>query len=492
MHDVLIIGSGFGGAMAALQLASSGANVTLLERGPWRDTLPLQDTGIENKAPLPQGWRFFSHALLRAHHPLLPAAGLSLHRHGLLELFAGKDIRVVCTSSVGGGSHAYGGLNARPLQADYWDDIADGLHSQLLEPHYQAAMALMGAVSPQDGYLPTAPAIVPPLMDSPFVDVDDHHKPAWAYLMPEKHGQGKQREWRGLQRREAVFEQEGPFGSPQGGKTTLDIACLLPAMEHGLKVQDNCEVLSIRQGRHGYIVSCRCRQTGKITEQSSARLILAAGTLNTVKLLLHSRAQGKLAGMPALGRGFAANADVMAWWPVNTAGANHPAHGIYQRLFRHRDDRQGPLMLQAGMAGLHALPLPAFIKKRMQQDLFIAAMGIDDASGVLSWQNGRLHMAYNKNQPIYQRIDEHLAKLAQLSGRRLFKGATPTTVHPVGGAIAGSSGKTAVVNGYGEVYGLPGLYIADGSALPAATGSPPSMTIAAWARHVAEGISRRG
>jgi cholesterol oxidase len=44
----------------------------------------------------------------------------------------------------------------------------------------------------------------------------------------------------------------------------------------------------------------------------------------------------------------------------------------------------------------------------------------------------------------------------------------------------------------GEVYGNPGLFIADASALPAAAGTPPSLTIAAWAHHVADGLAQRG
>jgi len=39
--DTLVIGSGFGGAVVAHRLAAAGERVTLLERGPWRDTTPL-------------------------------------------------------------------------------------------------------------------------------------------------------------------------------------------------------------------------------------------------------------------------------------------------------------------------------------------------------------------------------------------------------------------------------------------------------------------
>ena len=55
--DVVVIGSGFGGSIAANRLAATGMEVLLLERGPWRDTLPIRSLGIEAREPLPCGWR---------------------------------------------------------------------------------------------------------------------------------------------------------------------------------------------------------------------------------------------------------------------------------------------------------------------------------------------------------------------------------------------------------------------------------------------------
>lgn len=52
--EVLIIGSGFGGAVAAQRLAAAGREVVMLERGPWRDTVPNRSLGLKNLVPLPQ------------------------------------------------------------------------------------------------------------------------------------------------------------------------------------------------------------------------------------------------------------------------------------------------------------------------------------------------------------------------------------------------------------------------------------------------------
>ena len=61
--DVLIIGSGFGGSVAASRLADTGMSITVLERGPWRDTKAARNMGIGERSSLPYEWSFYSHML---------------------------------------------------------------------------------------------------------------------------------------------------------------------------------------------------------------------------------------------------------------------------------------------------------------------------------------------------------------------------------------------------------------------------------------------
>ncbi len=499
MNDFLIIGSGFGGSVAALELARAGARVTLLERGPWRETLPLRSAGIIPREPLPQGRHHFTHALFRLHHRYLPARGLQLHRYGLLEAFIDRGIHVVCASAVGGGSHAYGGLHGRPLKADYWNDRADGVDAARMEPHYADALRLFGShppPHPDDGQRPPIPAQPWTTKDHPFIDLPMDQQPAWGYLFPRTPGEPQVVRCDGVERRETGFSEEGMFGSAQGGKTTLDVTCLLPALKLGLQVRDCHEALLVEQlASGGFQVTVRNLRNKRTTTLQARRVIVAAGAINTVALLLRSRAAGHLAPMPMLGHGFGANGDVMAYFPVNTPHADHPASGIYQRMFRHRDDTEGPLLLQAGLTGIGATPMPGLMRRRLQRDLFIAAMGIDAADGVVSLSPGgqRVRIAYDRqNSPVYQRIDEHLATLQQLSSRRIFATDSITTVHPLGGARLGNNVTDSVVTGRGEVHDVPGLFVTDASVLPAALGSPPSLSIAAWAQHVAEGMIRAG
>lgn len=73
-YDAVVIGSGFGGSVAASTLTDGGARVLLLERGPWRDTKPVRDAGIEDREPLPYGCHFYTHAVNRLRPSLAPEA----------------------------------------------------------------------------------------------------------------------------------------------------------------------------------------------------------------------------------------------------------------------------------------------------------------------------------------------------------------------------------------------------------------------------------
>jgi len=130
MDDFLVIGSGFGGSIVAHKLALSGANVSLLERGPWRDSLPTRSMGIADRAPFPQGSKLYSHALRTVHLPFLPKKGLTVNKNGLFEMSFQKGLNMVCSSGVGGGSHVYGGLHAKPLRDDYWDGHCEEINSR--------------------------------------------------------------------------------------------------------------------------------------------------------------------------------------------------------------------------------------------------------------------------------------------------------------------------------------------------------------------------
>ena len=55
-YDVVVIGSGFGGGISANRLSLSGLNVLVLERGPWRDSLPVRARESPNAPRFPTAY----------------------------------------------------------------------------------------------------------------------------------------------------------------------------------------------------------------------------------------------------------------------------------------------------------------------------------------------------------------------------------------------------------------------------------------------------
>ena len=90
----------------------------------------------------------------------------------------------------------------------------------------------------------------------------------------------------------------------------------------------------------------------------------------------------------------------------------------------------------------------------------------------------------------YADIREAFGVIAAESGEQVNALGKPLTVHPMGGACLGPNAERGVVNHCGEVYGNPGLFVADAAALPPAPGGPPALAIAAWAHHVADAIAQ--
>jgi cholesterol oxidase len=65
------------------------------------------------------------------------------------------------------------------------------------------------------------------------------------------------------------------------------------------------------------------------------------------------------------------------------------------------------------------------------------------------------------------------------------------TVHPLGGCPMGVNDQEGLVDSYGEVFDVPGLFVADGSVMPGPVGANPSLTIAAVANRFADRMTDR-
>ena len=497
-QDVIVIGSGFGGAVSASNIAEAGFKVKILERGPWRDSLPNASQGIPNRVPFPsEGLNFWTKVVRTLRNNKLPGGRLTLNINGFYEAHIGKALNIVCSSNVGGGSHAYGGLNMLPAKSNYWDDITSGLSEEQMAGHYDSVFGRMGSSVPGDEHIPLS--IRKRFSDSDSIQSDDEvGNLQMGFLFPKEAGNPQEVTTEDGVRRCEIAPNEGGFlGSPKGGKTSLDVAYLYQAIKHGLEICDLQEVLAIRKtsepGKPRYCVKVENHHTGEFEDHFADHVIFAAGTLNTLHLLLQSREGEKgLGGMPQLGKSFGSNGDLFAYWNLQNKGQDMtqslPVNG-YVRL-KSWDEENGatqPTIVETPMPSPNKLRLPSWLANKMRQGTMVAGMGEDAMDGTVSLKNGKLNVDYNPdNSSIFRQIRDQMDRIAKSTDKRILSFKRPTTVHPLGGACIGRDISAGVIDDKGEVFDHPGLYVADAAALPKPVAAPPAMTIAAWANHVAE------
>ena len=266
------------------------------------------------------------------------------------------------------------------------------------------------------------------------------------------------------------------------------------------------------------------------------RLVLAAGTYGTSYLLLRNREQ--FPGLStALGTRFSGNGDLLTFlFHARDRDRNRPldaSHGpVITTAIRLPDEHDGvpgagrgayieeggypgfvDWLVEAAdvehdvgrfahflLAKLAALGHPhrTHVSKEVAEligtgalsvsSLPLLGMGRDVPDGVLRLRDGQLDVAWTTatSEAYFDRVRATMRRIADVLGAKYIDNPMwfrkrVITVHPVGGAPMGSSADEGVCDPFGEVYGYPGMYIADGAALPGPVGANPSLTIAALA-----------
>ena len=109
----------------------------------------------------------------------------------------------------------------------------------------------------------------------------------------------------------------------------------------------------------------------------------------------------------------------------------------------------------------------------------------------MSWTSHRLQVAWQPHGDEPNGVGGSAREVATaLGGRVLDHGESERQLclHPLGGCAMGRSTAEGVVDAYGQVFGCPGLHVADGAILPGPVGEAPALTIAALADRVATAI----
>jgi cholesterol oxidase len=116
----------------------------------------------------------------------------------------------------------------------------------------------------------------------------------------------------------------------------------------------------------------------------------------------------------------------------------------------------------------------------------------------LDWRKGpgAGRRGHGRSGPFFDRLRGECERLAGALGAEfrdnpLWLLNRVISVHPLGGCPMGRDAHEGVVGPDGEVFGYPGLYVADGSVMPGPVGANPCLTIAALADRFSDGIIER-
>lgn len=492
--DAVVIGSGLGGALAAHRLAEAGARVLVLERGRW----PHRDAGDWNPRAILSDLRY------RGRTPL-----------SVRQLGDRRFRPLPMNETVGGMSVFYGGASLRLRPPDFarWP-IGYGD----LEPFYTQAERLLG-VHGAAGADPLEPPRSGPY---PF--------PPIPFSAP---AERIRRSGEGLGFQPFPIPLAINFsetGKPQCVRcNTCDgFPCAIDAKNDAAGILRRAErkrlvvragiVVSSLRARGVKVVGADCvdQESGETVSFEAPLFVLAAGALGSPAILLRS-GLGEPPDEPHIGRYLMrhCNAVVAGLFPVRTnPEAVFHKQVCFTDFYEETRDRDG---LAAGVIQDIYTPdagvvrraagkvAGAFLAKplvdRLQNLLCVAEDEPDPANRVfLGDDRDAFGMKRIRVEHRYRRADHDRLQLLVRRARKILRaaGALATHVwpiasfsHAVGTLRMGSGGDNAPLDPAGRVRGLDNLFVTDGSTFPASGGVNPSLTIAAGALRIADGIVNR-
>jgi cholesterol oxidase len=157
-------------------------------------------------------------------------------------------------------------------------------------------------------------------------------------------------------------------------------------------------------------------------------------------------------------------------------------------LCGRRGGRVSGLMARAlGPAQASSAMLPMLT---MGQDVSGGRFRLEGDGLALDWDpRGSSRSYFDSALRLAERFARHLGGRL---GPPLYTNHAPgLTAHPLGGCPMGHDVRSGVVDSHGEVFGYPGLFVADGSIMPGPVGPNPSFTIAAMAGRIGKAARDR-
>lgn len=519
-YDAIVIGSGFGGSIAACRLAQAGERVVVLERGRRWD-----------KAEFP-----------RSVGEVADAFWQNGRSHGFLEYRAFRHVDVIQGAGVGGGSLHYFNVHLRAepeiFERPPWPRA---ITRDRLEPYYDLAQDMMESkpLTPPPGQSEL------PRRTRAFIDAAERTgHPTDLVDIAVFTGADRAHPSSGRPQSPCTYCSNCLFGCHVHAKNTLDLTYLgLAERKHGAEVWPLHEATNIERDRDGgYRVSFQRygAEPGSPPQPGSVcgkRVVVAAGTLGSSRLLLRCRDRSR--SLPelglALGTRFSINGEYLLGGATETESRIDPALGppitarvtvkdgnhivtvqdlglpdaafwYLEGLLPPRQGRVRRLLELAKAYALRTLGWNAPTTRLSHEvDALVAGgrtprllpylgMGTDSSDGRLRLRGDDIDAEFDlaRNRALYDRIHGAMQAVSGAAGGRFVRSflwkwplRKMLTAHPLGGCPMGDDPASSVVDARGQVHGCRDLYVVDGSIIPTALAVNPSLTISALAERSA-------
>jgi cholesterol oxidase len=480
--EALVIGSGFGGAVAALRLGEKGVQTIVLEMGRQWDVQPDKNVFSSQLNPDKRAWWLSTESKLPLDKLKFSWPGIHI---GVLDQVEYPGMNIYRGNCVGGGSVVYGNMTVQPTR-EMFNRFMPGIpFDEMDNIYYPRVQAMIQAY--------TAPVDVQNSEYFRYNRVSKEHAERagmttmyipsatdFNILRGEINGTAKKCYTRG----------DVIYGINNGGKNSLDRNYLPAALGTGhvqIHSQHRAKSIRARSNAQYEVLVERIDERGSVVETKSYAckyLFINAGVIGTMELLLSARENGTLPDLsPEVGKYWGYNGNVMMMRKnireaTGTLQANPP---IMATL--NIDNPVTPLLAE------HT-PFPLGIETHSLLSLAVTynetfgEWKYDKVSGKTS-----LHYPESGKQQTIDAGSQYVKRLNDANGGDLdtfwFDGgfSSSFTYHPLGGAVLGKAS-----DHFGRLKGYNNLYCLDGSMIPGNTVSNPSWTIAALAERAMDTI----
>lgn len=519
--DVLIIGAGASGSVAAAHLAAAGFKVVCLEQGDWVNAADFPGDKPEWELLAQRKWHPNPNIRERAaDYPCETSA---------------SDVNPLMYAAVGGSTILYAAHWCRQLPSDFRVRTLDGIADDWpfsyedLQPYYERVEAEIGVagLAGDPSYPPGAP---PPLPPHPINKMGRkaaegmnklgwHWWPAPNSIPTRDHGNLKQ----------CVRYGTCLTGCPQGAKASFDLVFWPSALKKGARLITGARVLEITVNGSGLATGAvYVDRSGTRLHQEADVVVLAANGVGTPRLLLLSRSKrfpeglansSGLVGKRLMMHPYAA---IVGLYEEHLDSWIGPSGQTVQSMQFYETDESrgfvrgakwnvmptgGPLGMRSGYGGGPTEERwGANLHKNLREQLghgfewgIIAedlpepenCVTLDpeltDSDGIPAPK-----IIYKNSANTRKMLDFHLARVQEAHEAA---GAIKTIVTPLmrdcgwhllGTARMGDDPATSVVDQFGRAHDVSNLYLIDGSVFPTSSGVNPTATISAIALRCAE------